>query len=147
MSTEKNTAKVRDQHRLQDKGLKATAIAIPTDNAEDLADVIDLGFALPNFKDARLSDFGVGVKVPGQALTTILPNTKIITVNLYVGTTATPTTAIANVVMTGVTGVDPSPDLDHIFKLPTDCPRYIRCGITCTSSTAKVGNLEVGLVF
>lgn len=147
---DKNTAKVRDQHALQDKDLKLTDLALPTDNALDYtANDIDLGFALPNSKDARLEDTWVNIVIPPLTVA-LLANGATIKVNIYAGTAASPTTEIIGsaVILTGVTAVDPSLKVSRNVKLPADCARYVRAGVICSTSSAKSGiDISVGLVF
>jgi len=149
MSTEKNIANQPDQHLLQEKGLKAAALALPADTALDYGADIDLGFELPNTKDARLDDVWVSLHLPAMTVA-LLANGETVIANIYAGTAASPTLEIIGGALTveGVTAVDPSVAITKNVKLPANCPRYIRAGVIASTSSAKnVYDLTVGLVF
>ena len=148
MSTTKNIANQRDDHLLQEKGLIATVIAAPVNTTPVYTGVIDLGFALPNIKDARLADFALHAVAPVHA-TASLGDAATMTVDICAAATATPTAIImgAVIVQTGAGGAGAAAD-EVKLKLPTDCARYIRAKVTASTTDAQAtGNYELSLVF
>ncbi len=150
MSTEKNIASVQDMHNLKDLGLFDEEVTIPVDTTILYSDDIDLGFALPNTKDARLEDAWLQISVPPMTVAHFR-NGNTMTFSVHAHTAATPTPVIIGnaLVVTGVTAVDPSLKTVRNVKLPADCPRYVRVGITVATSEAGMTNYKVsaGLVF
>jgi len=150
-SNDKNIAKQRDDHMLVEKGLyAATGVTAPTKaGTPTYSSDIDLGFALPNVKDARLADIGVLVSAPAHAVAS-LPNAKTYLVSVCGGTAASPTAIILGDVITqlGAGGVG-CVAAEVTVKLPTNCPRYIRAKVVCstTTLTTNAGTFDISLVF
>ena len=150
MSTESNTVNVRDDHMLQDKGLiAATGVTAPTKAATPtFSSTIDLGYAI-GAKDARLADVAIWVTAPAHA-TASLPDAKTFKVSICGDTTTSPTPIIMGDVITqlGAGGVG-ALAAEVKVKLPTNCPRYIRAKVTCSSTTnaSAVGTFNISLVF
>lgn len=150
MSTEKNIALKQDMHQLQEIGLVDEEVTIPVDTTILYSDDIDLGFELPNNKDARLDDVWLQIKVPAMTVAHFR-DSNTMRMDVFAGTAASPTTEIIGtaLVVTGVTAVDPSLVTVRNVKLPADCARYVRVGITVATSESNMTNykLRVGLVF
>jgi len=143
-----NTPEFPDGHRVSDKGLIATVVAVPTATTLTYTGTIDLGSAL-TAKGVRLADCVLWIKLPSQTLAA-LPNGETLTVGVYAGAATAPTTVLMAqvIVQTGATGTDPAVAIEVNLKLPDDCPRYIRAGVLDSAGVLAVaGNMECELRF
>jgi hypothetical protein len=125
-----------------DDNYNDAAVALPNGAATTYSDDIDLGdidFAGENFELlVSVPAFPVGVQANGATLT----------VNIVAGAAASPTTVILGsvIVATGAGGAG-SAAAEKPFRLPPDCPRYVRAQFVNSAGDKSAYDAVVGLRF
>jgi len=151
MSTEKNTASVRDNHMLQDKGLTKTNV-LPTADGTAYSTGIDLSAAL-GAKDARLADCEFVLSIPDLTVTH-LPDGDTLKFAIL-GDTALPIDGSSIVMITeflsmlGAGGVGDGPEVKR-FRLPSDWTyQYIGVVAVAAGGTGDISaiSMTTALVF
>lgn len=125
-----------------DDNFNETDVALPNGAATTYSSDIDLGdidFAGENFELlVGVPAFPVGVQA----------NAATLTVNIVAGAAASPTTVIMGsvIVATGADGVG-SAAIEKPFRLPSNCPRYVRAQFVNSAGDKSAYDAEVGLRF
>jgi hypothetical protein len=125
-----------------DDNYNQTDVAMPNGAATTYSSDIDLGeidFAGENFELlVSVPAFPVGVQA----------NSETLTVNIVAGAAASPTTVIMGsvIVATGAGGAG-SAAASKPFRLPSDCPRYVRVQFVNTAGDKSAYDATVGLRF
>jgi hypothetical protein len=112
--------------QLRDANLDKTKTLAATNTVAYTTD-IDLGYGAANFTPENVE---LEIYIPAIPVSA-LGDSHTVTTAIYAASTASPTTAIATLApLTGATAVDPSLAFYLRFRLPSDCPRYVRVGFT-----------------
>lgn len=123
---------------LKDASLNQT-FALPNGAATTYGADIDLGATTG---DRVSAGHEFEVTIPNFAVGN-LANSETVTINLYSGAAAEPTTIEAGTlaVYTGAGGVGATGSTFRV-KVPSDCPRYIRFGAVKTGATGDASSLS-----
>lgn len=127
-----------------DDNFNETDVALPTADGTSFSTTIDLGTA--GYKGENME---LLITVPDLTFTH-LPNADTLTVAVAAGAATDPTALIADAikVFTGAGGAGATGATTR-FRLPSDCPRYVRVRFTAAGGTGDMSAVDavVGLRF
>ena len=127
-----------------DDNYNETDVALPTADGTSYSTTIDLGDV-----DSVGENHELLITIPDLTVTH-LPNADTLTVAVAAGAATDPTALIADAieVLTGAGGAGATGTTTR-FRLPSDCPRYVRVRFTAAGGTGDMSAVDavVGLRF
>ena len=127
-----------------DDNYNQTDVALPTADGTSYSTTIDLGDV-----DSVGENHELLITIPDLTVTH-LPNADTLTVAVAAGAATDPTALIADTieVLTGAGGAGATGTTTR-FRLPSDCPRYVRVRFTAAGGTGDMSAVDavVGLRF
>ena len=127
-----------------DDNYNETDVALPTADGTSYSTTIDLGDV-----DSVGENHELLITIPDLTVTH-LPNADTLTVAVAAGAATDPTALIADTieVLTGAGGAGATGTTTR-FRLPSDCPRYVRIRFTAAGGTGDMSAVDavVGLRF
>ena len=127
-----------------DDNYNETDVALPTADGTSYSTTIDLGDV-----DSVGENHELLITIPDLTVTH-LPNADTLTVAVAAGAATDPTALIADTieVLTGAGGAGATGTTTR-FRLPSDCPRYVRVRFTAAGGTGDMSAVDavVGLRF